>query len=257
MINSVRRIGVIVACAALVAPAGASGQFTSSLGGSFNNPGSALIGTMIANRMLGDAARKAARPAARTPAATRTSPPQQSTRPQQATSPAARLTFKPVAGNLMVTELADTLVNEPADRRQLAAAFTSYLRDFDEQARKDRKPSNDVARAAAFFVMVNYFAATGNEPTDAQADGADAVFRAGLAESEAFARLGDRDRQRLYEVLVILGTFPLAAAVQSAHTGKAAQEQMFRDFARELVTTLLGVPVEKIQLTATGFRIEE
>jgi hypothetical protein len=45
-------------------PAPAAAEYTSSLGGNFNNPGSALIGTMIANRAIADAARREAPPAA-------------------------------------------------------------------------------------------------------------------------------------------------------------------------------------------------
>ena len=234
-------LGVLLATAA---PAAA--QFTSSLGGTFNNPGSALLGTMIGNRLLADAARKGApRDGTTTPAKPLSS------------AAAARLTFTPVARNLMVKELADTLINDAAARQELSAAFVSYLREFDEQARRDREPSNDVGRAAAFFVMVNYFAATGREPTDAQADGAQAIFRAGLIDNPGFARMGDRDRQRLYESLVILGSFPIAGVAQAEQAKNSGQAKMFRDFAAELVTTLIGVPVEKIRLTTTGFRIDE
>jgi hypothetical protein len=224
----------------------AAAQYTSSLGGTFNNPGSALLGTMIANRMLAEAARRGASPGGATSPANPSSP-----------APAARLTFTPAARNLMVKELADTLVKDVDSRTELAEAFDGYLRAFDEQARRDREPSNDVGRAAAFFVMVNYFAATGREPTDAQADGAQATFRAGLAGNAGFARMSDRDRQRLYESLVILGSFPLAGVVQAGQRQDKEQEKRFRDFAAELVKTLIGVPVEKIQLTKTGFRIDE
>jgi hypothetical protein len=233
----------------LAAAGRANAQFTSSLGGTFNNPGSALIGTMIGNRMLADAARKAA------PPDRATSPARPS--PAKPSPAAARLTFTPVAANLMVKELADTLATDAGSRQELSAAFVGFLRTFDEQARRDREPSNDVGRAAAFFVMVNYFAATGREPTDAQADGAQATFRAGLADSQGFARMADRDRQRLYESLVILGSLPLAGALQAESEKDKAKEIMFRGFAAELVKTLIGVPVEKIRLTATGFRIDE
>jgi hypothetical protein len=230
----------------LVAADPAAAQFTSSLGGTFNNPGSALLGTMIGNRLLADAARKGASPEGAASPARPSSP-----------APAARLTFTPVARNLMVKELADTLVKDAASRQALSEAFDGYLRAFDEQARRDREPSNDVGRAAAFFVMVNYFAATGREPTDAQADGAQAIFRAGLVDNPGFARLGDRDRQRLYESLVILGSFPIAGVAQAEQEKNPAQEKMFRDFAAALVKTLIGVPVEKIRLTKSGFRIDE
>ncbi len=238
---------LVVALGVLLATAGpAAAQFTSSLGGTFNNPGSALLGTMIGNRLLADAARRGApRDGATTPAKPFSS------------APAARSTFTPVARNLMVKELADTLVTDAVARQELSAAFVGYLREFDEQTRRDREPSNDVGRAAAFFVMVNYFAATGREPTDAQADGAQEIFRAGLVDNPGFARLGDRDRQRLYESLVILGSFPIAGVAQAEQAKNSGQAKLFRDFAAELVKTLIGVPVEKIRLTTTGFRIDE
>jgi len=56
---------------------------------------------------------------------------------------------------------------------------------------------------------------------------------------------------------VLLATFPLAAATQSAQDSNREQEKMFRAFAAELLQTLIGVPVEKIQLTPAGFRIVE
>jgi hypothetical protein len=247
-----QRLSVVIALAAALAGSrSASAQWLDSMSFSHNNPTSALLGTMINNRIMADAVKKAAeRGAARSDG-------EAVTPPVAAPRSSAVLTFRPVAKNLMVKDLAETLVEDAASRRQLAGAFEQYLRDFEEQARKDGEPSNDVGRAAAFFVMVNYYAATGREPSDAQADGAQAIFRAGLAENPTFERMGDRDRQRLYESLVILGTFPASAVAQSAEAGHANQVKMFREFARELVKTLIGVPVEKIRLTRNGFRLLE
>ena len=239
----IQRIDSLVVAVSLVAAIGpcslAEAQFTSSLGGNFNNAGSALLGTMIANRLLVDAARKGAEPGppARQPAS------------------ASHVTFQPAAANHMVKELAGTLAPDPANRRQLEQAFEEYLQNFAQQASRDHEPANDVGRAAAYFVMVNYFAATGQEPTDDQADGAQAIFRAGLALSPGFTRMGNRDRQRLYESLVVLGSLPLAGVVDATQAKDAAREKMFRGFARELLETLLGVPVEKIRLTKTGFSV--
>jgi hypothetical protein len=242
---------VVAGAVLLMAPPGAAAQWRDSMGGSWNNPSSALLGTMINNRIMADAVKKATEPEAARPGRSASAP--------SAVTPVApaALTFRPVARNLMVKELAQTLVKDAASQRQLSAAFEQYLSDFDEQARRDREPSYDVGRAAAFFVMVNYYAATGREPNDAQADGAQAIFRAGLAENDGFARMADRDRQRLYESLVILGTFPAAAVAQSAEARNRDQEKMFREFAAELVKTLIGIPVENIRLTKSGFRIAE
>ena len=260
-----RVLRMAVAVVALVAAAGAgtaSAQWRDSLGTSWNNPGSALLGTMINNRLLAEAARKAANrkpatPARREPGARAGTGTRAGAGGPAAVEAPEAMTFRPVARNLMNREIAQTLTNDAKARRELVSAFEVYLKEFDDQARKDREPSYDVGRAAAFFVMVNYFAATRHEPNDAQADGAQAIFRSGLAESDTFARMNDRDRQRLYESLVILGSFPVHAATQSAQEGDEEHELMYREFAAELVKTLLGVPVDQIKLTKTGFRIDE
>ena len=234
----------IVALAALI-PALAFAQFTSSLGGSFNNPGSALIGTMIANRAIADAARREAPPDATAPSAR-----------ARAAAP-ARTTFRPVATSLMVRELAASVTKDAAARGQFVTLFEQYLQAFDEQAKKDREPSYDVGRAAAYFVIMNYAVASGREPTDQQADGAQAKFRAGLAENASFQQTTDRDRQRLYETLVILGSLPTTGVSDAAEKKDPKQAEVFRELARQNIQTLLGVPVGKIRLTPTGFIIED
>ena len=229
-------------------PAPASAQFTSSVGGSFNNPGSALIGTMIANRAIADAARREA-----PPDATASTPP--SARTRAAARP--RTTFRPVGKNLMVRELAASITKDVEARSQFVTLFEQYLQAFDEQARKDREPSYDVGRAAAYFVMMNYAVASGAELTDQQADGAQAKFRAGLAENASFQQTTDRERQRLYETLVILGSLPTTGVSDAAEKKEPKQAEMFRELAGQYIQTLLGVPVGKIRLTPAGFIIED
>jgi hypothetical protein len=58
-------------------------------------------------------------------------------------------------------------------------------------------------------------------------------------------------------VLVILGSLPLATVVDAGQAKDREREKMFQEFARALLETLLGVPIEKIRLTKTGFRIED
>jgi hypothetical protein len=221
-------------------------QFQGSLGGNFNNPGSALLQTMIANRMLADAAKKTA-----------TAPqPRDSNSPSKPT-PSSRMTFKPVAKSLMVNELAASLTKDASARGQFVALFDDYLKAFDEQAKKDREPSHDVARAAAFFVLANYAVATGTELTDEQAEGTQSRFRAGLADNAGFARMSDRDRQRLYETLVILGSLPSSGLADAAEKADAKEAAVFRELARMNLQSLLGVPIKQIHLTHNGFRIDE
>ena len=229
----------------VVSSSAAYAQFHDSLSGSWNNPMSATLATMLNDQAMASAARTYKYKG--TPASGTVAPASKTT--------AAPVTFHPVAKNLMVKELADALVSGTSARRELTRAFEEYLRNFSEQASKDNEPANDLGRAAAYFVMVNYAAATGRTPTSAQADGAQAILRAGLAASTKLAATNDRERQRLYESLVILGSFPLAVVKQAKQQKDVALEKRGRGYANDLIKTLLGVPVTKINLTANGFTI--
>jgi hypothetical protein len=224
----------------------ANAQFTGSLGGNFNNPGSALLQTMIANRMLADAAKKrvVVKPSNTKGADAKT----ESSKP---------CTFKPVAKSLMVKRLAESFCKEETARGEFVTLFEGYLKAFDEQAKTDKEPSYDVGRAAAFFVLSNYAVATGSELNDPQADGAQAQFRAGLAGNTGFAKMDDRGRQQLYEALVILGSLPATGLADAAEKNDAKQAETFRDFARLNLKTLLGVEVEKIRLTKSGILLDD
>ena len=232
-----------LAFALTAAPAVA--QYTSSVGGNFNNPGSALIGTMIANRAIADAARREAPPETTAPFA------------RARSAAPARTTFRPVAKNLMVRELAGAMTQEAEARGQFVTIFEQYLQAFDEQAKIDREPSYDVGRAAAYFVMMNYAVASGREVTDQQADGAQAKLCAGLAENAGFQQMADRERQRLYETLVILGSLPTTGVSDAVGKKDPKQAETFRELARQYIQTLLGVPVGNIRLTPTGFTIDD
>ncbi len=61
-------------------------------------------------------------------------------------------------------------------------------------SRRDNEPAYDLGRAAAYFVMSNYSVATGQTPTNRQADGAQGRFREEFAADQDFARMGQRGR---------------------------------------------------------------
>jgi len=104
-------LAILTAVAVTIVPDRADAQFTDPLGGHWNNPGSALLGTMIANRMLLKAARKA--------------DPPDNAAPSRPAAPAApvRTTFRPVATSLMARELAQSMGSDETTRRDLLRLF--------------------------------------------------------------------------------------------------------------------------------------
>ena len=242
---------VVVVAGGVAVPA--SAQWHDSLGGNWNNPSSALIGTMINNRIMADTVRKASQAeTTRSEAPAESRPGSRYTRPPVTPG---RLTFRPVGKNIVVKELAAVLTDDPSARRELVTAFEQILAGFDQKIRQEGETPNDVGLAAAMFLSGNYFAATGRELTDAQEEGVKRSFRDAYAQNEAFAQAGDRDRQRLYESLVILALFPVTGAMQSAQSGDRQAEKNYRRLGAELLKGFYGIPVDKIRLTRNGFTL--
>jgi hypothetical protein len=246
-------VALTVFSALLVVGSGtdASAQWRNSWGGVWNNPTSSLASTMVYNRLLLDAAKKKSAPEAeeaQAPQARRQSPSARRLR--------VSTTFRPVAPSLMVQDLAQGMGTTPAERAQLTEAFSQFLRVFEDQARAD-KELHDLSRAAAFFVVANYAVASGREPTEKQTITVEEKFRAGLSASPQFGAMADREKQKLYETLVIFGSLPVAGYNSAEERKDAGQQQVFRKLARQNIQTLLGVPVEKIHLTSDGFSIAD
>jgi hypothetical protein len=264
----------VLFCAWVAVTAPVAGQYTGTMGMTFNNAGSALASTFVTNAALAQAFRKqvcadAARRGQKVPAECTASDLAAARGPVTAASPrgepsvpaarrreTARSTFTPVGERLMVGELARTFARDnAAERREFEGAFEQFIADFEQQVRRDQEPANDVGRAAAYFVVLNYFAATGEEPDDAQADAVQRQMRALLADSDGFARMADGDRQRLYETLIVLGSIPLTAVMQAGLKSPPEDQSTFREFAGVLFKTLLGVSVQQIRMTSDGLTI--
>ncbi|MBZ5513585.1 MAG: hypothetical protein LAN62_01820 [Acidobacteriia bacterium] len=253
MKTHLHRVTLAVSSALLVAgcSTGASAQWSNSVGGVWNNPTSSLASTMVYNRLLLDAAKKKTAPeaeGARAPQAQQKSPSVRRLR--------VSTTFRPVAPSLMVQDLAQGMGKTPAERAQLAEAFGQFLGIFEDQARAD-KELHDLARAAAFFLVANYAIASGREPTEKQTIAVEEKFRGGLSGSQQLGAMSDREKQKLYETLVIFGSLPVAGRNSAKEKRDAEQQKMFRRLARENIQTLLGVPVEKIHLTDEGLSIAD
>ena len=248
---------VIGALLVMVSPQFAGAQYIGANSSTWNNPGSALMSVMIQNSINRQMLEKSLK-ARQQGAATNTQGAQagsaQSAQQAQLT-PAemrSRLTFSPANRNVAVEELAKTIGDTAENRAQLVPIFQQYLKAFDDQAKTDRADRYDLGRAAAFFVLVNYVAATGKEANDAQANETEKKFRTTLASSNAFAKMSNAQRQQLYEYLVVLGTLPLAGATQAQQSGNKKEEAAYRQLASALVKTLFGIQVDQMTLTSSG-----
>jgi hypothetical protein len=220
------------------------GQYRDILGGTWNNPGSALITTQLMGRMhMKLAARRAAEQGREVP---------------EAAAPITEVntTFHPVAGSLMVRPFAEAFAADEETRGQLQAVFSQLLAAFDEQSRQEGVDRYDLARAAAVFVAGNYTVARDAELTDAQTDALIRDMRDNLCASETFRAMDNAGRQRLYEALIIMGLFPPVGYQDGVEKDEPSQQEMFRQLARENLKTLLGVEPERIRISDSGLDIQ-
>lgn len=215
----------------------AQAQFRDSLGGRWNNPVSASLGTSLAWRAVIEAP-KATRP----------------DQPAATPGPAPTLTFPQGQPSTVPSTLAASLGEDPKHRQELAAAFREWLKAFEEEAIKDQEPRS-VARAAAFFIVVSHMTATGKTPPEAHIEAFQRALRDGLRRHGPFRAMGARQRQDLYETLVILAYLPLIGVRDAEARQLPERVALFRGFASQGLQTLLGVTPEAMTFTATGLRL--
>lgn len=239
------------ACALLLPPAAARAQFNRSYtnmytGRTFNNPTSALLDTMILHagqrQMMMTALRRQQGTKAGAPAA----PPTPARTAQQVVS------FKPAPAPVALRNVAAKLGRDDKEVTELADFFRAGMKAYEQEAAKDHHP-NDLAEAMTFYVAVNYGVLhNGQMPNDKQTDGLYRALRDALASVSAIQQADDRQKQTVYEAFVSLGLFTLAGYQQGAHEQKPDTRDTFRKLAAMNLHDLLGLPADRLRLTADG-----
>lgn len=226
----------------------AHAQFRDMWGTGWNNPVSASIGSSIYwKTMMQTPKGSTGSKASPTPAASAPRTAQATT----AQAAAASVTFPAGKPPIAPRQVADAMGNDPAHRAELADAFRQFLDLFEKDAIADKEPRN-LARAAAFFIMANYIVATGKTPSESQADGLQKALQSNLLANAPFQAKTARQRQELYETLIIHGYLPLYGVKDGEEKNNPKQVAMFRDFARQGLKTVVGVTPEEMTFTSAG-----
>jgi tRNA_anti-like len=224
---------VLVACAPAVA------QYKDSLGGNWNNPASATITNIIMDRY-------ARRRLEKNLAAKHSS-----------TAPAAKLNdasvhFRSTGTQLKTREIAD-LVN--AGNPQVLTIMTTILEEYEKAARAAGKP-NDLALALSFFFSTNasvYHDA--GIPADPQVMELRDTIAEALVEGNAFSSVSDRQKQEMYETLVLFTGFALAV-YQEGKGGNAESLKISQQLAGQNLLAVTRISPDKINFTDQGLSIE-
>jgi tRNA_anti-like len=207
-------------------------QRASGLGGSFNDPAGGMVTKTIVDRM-----------ARRRRAKTRTIP----------TGSDAAVRFRSTGTQLKTREIANTI---DAGNAQVFTIMSAILTEYEKGARASGHP-NDLALALSFFFATNasiYHDA--GQPADPPMMELRDVIAETLVEGNALNGVSDRQKQEMYETLVIFTGFALATYQEGKQGGNAETVKVSRQLAGQNLLAITGISPDKIAFTDQGLSID-
>ena len=227
-------------------------QYTDGLGGNWNNPASATITNIIMDRYARRRLEKnlvAKRSGASSSAPTSSS----DSAAAGAKLNDASVHFRSTGTQLKTREIANLL---GAGNPQVPAIMTAILTEYEKNARAAGKP-NDLALALSFFFATNasvYHDA--GQPTDPQMLELRDTIAEALVGGNALRGVTDRQKQEMYEALVLYTGFALAAYEEGKQSGNAESVRVGRQLAGQNLLAVTGISPDKITFTDQGLSIE-
>lgn len=222
----------------LVACVPAFAQDANKLGGSWGNPAGAAITNIIMDRYARRKNLAAKGPGATTPPAKLNE---------------ASLHFRPTGTQLKTREIADLISPGNPQILQLMGAL---LDEYEKSARAAGKP-NDLALALSFFFATNasvYHDA--GQPTDPQMLELRETIAEALVTGNAFSGVTDRQKQEMYESLVLFTGFALAAYQEGKQSGNAESVKIGQQLAGQNLLAVTSIAPDKINFSNQGLSIE-
>ncbi len=219
---------------------GANTWYSAYTGGAWNNPGSALLDTMIYNKMMAGASLKKMQ---RGPLV----------KPE---APAlSRTVYRPSSSPSSVPHrVAEVFSNEKASKKELAAFFREALVSFEQISKQAGRPY-DLGFALAFFAGVCVGISTENEVDDSAILAAAKQMDRLLAEQPGIASATNARKKDFAEVLACMAIFALAGHNQAEEEGNAEAADSFRQFGRQAMIEFLGVDTRQLRMDGQGIQI--
>ena len=230
----------------------AAAQYTDRLGGNWNNPTSATITNIIMDRY---ARRRLERNLGVKHSSTRATT---GTPSSVAAAPAAKLNdapmrFRSTGTQLKTREIANLI---DAGNPQVLTILTTILQEYEKGARAAGKP-NDLALALSFFFATNasVYHDAGQPSDPLMLELRDTIAEA-LVEGDALKGVTDRQKQEMYETLVLFTGFALAAYQEGKQQNNPASVTVSQQLAGQNLQAITGISPDKINFTDQGLSIE-
>ncbi len=233
-----------------------------------------LLNNILSNRRATDLSQKAQTGGRTAPGAG------SSTRPAPATPEPTM--FAPSGAPLLPAQLAGMAGGDVNRQRQAQQLFESLLGLYEQTARKDGFPSNDLAYAFEYFVVNSYMTyhdlhevayekdprvKRGVDPLDrlrilnekkamaitiTQERAVYTQFRELLGANADVRALTDRRKQEIAELLAIMLGMNIAVYMQGVNAEDEATIEKARQSARASLEKLIGAPIDRIKIGDAG-----
>jgi hypothetical protein len=161
--------------------------------------------------------------------------------------------FRSTGSQLKTREIANSI--DPANP-QIFTILTTILQEYEKGARAAGHP-NDLALSLSFFFATNAsIYHKSSEPTDPQMiDLRDTIAEA-LVEGKALNGVTDRQKQEMYETLVIFTGFALATYQEGKQGGNAETVKVAQQLAGQNLLAVTGISADKIDFGPQGLTID-
>jgi hypothetical protein len=181
----------------------------------------------------------------------------------QATSPAkgAIITnavpttrFKPASKRLLMDSFVDGLSKKKDERETLRQLFAEIFKTYEAEAKKAGL-ANDIAGALTFFVAANYSAYNkGVEISDPGTKTMALQFQTAM-DSEGMRKAPDAQKQKMYELYIMLGGFTLAGYQAAVESKDADFQKTMQKMGGDGLQYLLKVDPSRVKITDAGLEI--
>lgn len=155
-------------------------------------------------------------------------------------------TFKPIVAMIAPDWYAKQEKN-PKDAFKSRQKAVAYLEKYKTHATNRRWELNDIARSYAFFVSLTYNVySKGKGPTPVEMETMTRRFRAELSKDVKFQANNDRERQFIYERLILVALDNEAGYVFAKQNEDAASQEKHRERAKFWLEDVIEKPINRI-----------
>ncbi len=197
---------------------------------------------LLSNQVLKDASRSAGRggSSARRPALSR--------------SALDTVRFAPTGS----TAGLDTLVSFYPEQQQpqMRQVYQQLHSAYPQVARQIGVPTNDVASGLASFLAGSYMAYNNKNLSNDYVKPLADQFRNALASGGDMGRVSDADKQKLYDVMVMLGMLMATMQVQMQTNPDPQLMAQMRQLGKGFLEGLLKVDADRVRITSAGLRVD-